>query len=126
MRTQPLFTVILALLFSSAVARAESRTVLIQIKKDKGGKTVVAIHSDVRKEQKKAVSVDEAVKVIAGMKGWGSMVGAYVQWDRSAPRGDVKKLLGAILDNIWLDLHHFGPDVPSVVGDHFLKTEPRK
>jgi hypothetical protein len=126
MRSQPLLTVILALLFATAAARAEYRTVLIQLKKDKGGKTVVAIHSDDNKERKKAATVDEAARAIAGMKGWGSMVGAYVQSDRGMPRGDVKKILGAVLDNARLDLRHFGPDVPHVVGDHFLKAEPRK
>ena len=44
MRNQSLMQVAVALLFAAAAVRAESRTVLIQIKKGSGGKTVVAIY----------------------------------------------------------------------------------
>jgi hypothetical protein len=103
-------------------ARAEYRTVLVQVKQDQDKKASVTIHSDEKKEQKSAVSVDEAVKVIAEMKGWGSTVGVYVTSDRGGPRADLKKLLGAINDNAWLELEYFGRDFPKVVGDHFLKA----
>ena len=66
--------------------------------------------------------MDDAVKVIGEMKGWGSKVGVYVTADRSTPGAEVKKLLAAVNDNSWLDLEYFGRDVPKVVADHFLKA----
>jgi hypothetical protein len=112
----------LALLLVVSQTHAENRTVLIQIKQDKDKKTSVAIHSDEKKEQQSAVSVDDAVKIIGEMMGWGSKVGIYVTSDRSIPRADVKKLLAAVNDNSRLDLEYFGREVPKVVADHFLKV----
>jgi hypothetical protein len=111
----------LVLLFAASHAHAEYRTVLVQIKQNKDKNTAVTIHSDEKKEQKAAVSVDEAVKIIGEMKGWGSSVGVYVVSDRSVSRADSNKLLTAVNDNHWLALEYFGRDVPKVVGDHFLK-----
>ena len=100
---------------------AEYRTVLVQVKQDKDHKASVAIHSDEKKEQRSAVSVDDAVKVIGEMKGWGSRVGVYVTSERAVPRADLKKLLAAVNDNPWLDLEYFGREVPRVVADHYLR-----
>ena len=75
-----------------------------------------------KKEQKAAVSVDDTVKVIGEMKGWGSQVGIYLTPDRAVPGADLKKLLAAVNDNPWLDLEYFGREVPKVVTDHFLKV----
>jgi uncharacterized protein (TIGR03067 family) len=111
----------LALLLAASHAHAEYRTVLVQIKQNKDKNTAVTIHSDEKKEHKTAVSVDEAVKIIGEMKGWGSSVGVYVVSDRSVARADSKKLLAAVSDNHWLELEYFGRDVPKGVGDHFLK-----
>ena len=113
----------LALLLFVSHARAESRVVLIQTKQDKDQKTSVTIYSAEKQEQKSAVSVEEAVKVIAGMKGWGSTVGVYVASDGKLPRAERKTLLAAIDGNVWLDLKYFGREVPKGVGDHFLKGE---
>jgi hypothetical protein len=116
----------LALLLVVSQAHAEYRTVLVQVKQDKDKKASVTIYSDEKKDQKSAVSADEAVKVIGDMKGWGSSVGVYVTSDRGIPRDDLKKVLGAINDNRWLELEYFGREVPKVVGDHFLKGEADK
>jgi hypothetical protein len=112
----------LALLLVVSQTHAEYRTVLVQVKQDKDKKTSVAIHSDEKKEQKSAVSVDDAVKVIGEMKGWGSQVGVYIASDRSIPGADLKKLLAEVSDNPWQDLEYFGREVPKVVADHFLKV----
>jgi uncharacterized protein (TIGR03067 family) len=111
----------LALSLAASQAHAEYRTVLVQVRQNKDKNTTVAIHSDEKKEQKAAVSVDEAVRIIGEMQGWGSSVGVYVVSDRSVPRADSKKLLAAVNDNHWLDLEYFGREVPKVIGDHFLK-----
>jgi uncharacterized protein (TIGR03067 family) len=116
----------LALLLVVSQAPAEYRTVLVQVKRDKDRKVAVAIYSDVKEEQKSAVCVNEAVKVLRSMRGWGSSVGVYVTSDGRMARADLKKLLGAVTDNIHLDLVYFGDRVPRVVGDHFLgKQGPR-
>jgi hypothetical protein len=116
----------LAFLLVVSQAHAEYRTVLIQVQQDKDKKVSVTIHSDEKKEQKSAASVDEAVKVIGDMKGWGSAVGVYVTSDRGIRSDDLKTVLGAILDNSRLDLVYFGREVPKVVGDHFLKGDANK
>jgi len=59
----------LALLLVASQAHAEYRTVLVRVKQDMDKKTSVTIHSDEKKEQKSAVSVGEAVKIIGEMKG---------------------------------------------------------
>jgi len=116
----------LALLFATSQVRAEYRTVLIQVKQDKEKKkTTVTIHSDEEKEQKTAISVDEAVKILANMKGWGSSVGVYIAAERLLEREDRKKLLDAVDDNIWLELEYFGREVPKNVADHFLKERDK-
>jgi hypothetical protein len=110
------------LLFASEV-RAEYRTVLVRVTQDKEKKASVTIHSDEKKEQKSAVSVDIAVKVLAEMEGWGSTVGVYAVCDKSIGRDDVKKLLGAVHENAWLELEYFGRDgkgIPKAVVEHFL------
>jgi hypothetical protein len=116
----------LTLLLSAGQANAEYRTVLIQVKQDKDRKTVVTISSDEAKERKSGISPDEAAKVIAGMRGWGSAVGVYVVSERDVARGDQKKLLAAISDNFWLDLVSSGREVPKHVRDHFLKPADGK
>jgi hypothetical protein len=116
----------LALLLVVSQAHAESRTVLVQVKQDKDKKASVTIYSDEKKEQRSAVSVDEAVRVIGDMKGWGSSVGVYVTSDQSVSRSNSKRLLAAINDNPWLQLEYLGHEVPKVVGDHFLKREAKQ
>jgi hypothetical protein len=111
----------LALLFVVSQARAEYRTVLVQVKQDKDKKASVTIYSDEKKEQKSAVSMDEALKVLSAMQGWGSSVGVYITSEGRMPHTDLKKLLVTIADNIQLDLFYFGDDAPKVVGDHFLQ-----
>src|SRR5215469_14903723 len=103
-------------------AHAEYRTVFIQVKQDKEKKASVTIHSDEKKEQKSAASVVDAVKVIGEMKGWRSQVGVYITAERTIPGADVKRLLAAVNDNLWLDLEYFGREIPTIVEDHFLKT----
>jgi uncharacterized protein (TIGR03066 family) len=66
--------------------------------------------------------VDDAVKAIGQMKGWGSKVGVYVTGERGIRGDPLKKLLGAVNENHWLELEYFGREVPKVVGDHFLKA----
>ena len=111
----------LLLFLAAAQVRAEYRTVLIQVAQVKD-KVLVTIHSDEKKERKSAISVDEAVKAISAIQGWGSSVGVYVTGDRP-PRGDRRKMFAAIDSNPWLELEYFGREVPKKVGDHFLPAK---
>jgi hypothetical protein len=116
----------LALLLVVAQTHAEYRTVLIHVKQDKDKKPSVSIYSDEQRDQKSAVSVAEAVKVLSAMQGWRSSVGVYVTSDGKMSRADLKQLLVAITDNGWLDLVYFGDEIPKVVGDHFLQGKAPK
>jgi uncharacterized protein (TIGR03066 family) len=115
----------LVVLLVVSQAHAEFRTVLVQLKQGQDKKASVTIHSDEKQEQKSAAPVDDAVKVIGAMKGWGSQVGVYITSDRAIPGADLKKLLAAVLDNPWLQLEYFGPETPKVVADHFLAAAPK-
>src|SRR5262249_26155637 len=101
----------LALLTLVSQARADSRSVLVQVKQGQDRKVLVTIHSDDAAERKSAAAVDEAVKAIADMKSWGH-VGVYVVAEGNVSSDDLKKLLGAVIDNPWLDLEYFGRMVP--------------
>jgi hypothetical protein len=114
----------LAVLLVVSQTNAEYRTVFVQVKQNQDKKASVTIRSDEKKEQRTGVSVDDAVKVIAAMKGWGSQVGVYVTSDRAISGADLKKLLSGILDNPWLQLEYFGRKIPKVIADHFLKAAP--
>jgi hypothetical protein len=110
----------LVLLSLVSQARADSRTVLVQVKQGQDRKVLVTIHSDDAAERKSAASVDEAVKALADMKSWGH-VGVYVVAEGRVCGDDLKKMLGAVIDNPWVNLEYFGRKVPKVVGDYFLK-----
>jgi hypothetical protein len=115
----------MVLVLFAGSARAESRTVLIRIKPDKDQKPLVTIYSDAKTEQKSSISVEEAIKVIAVMKGWGSSVGVYI-WTESRLPGDARgKLFKAIDDNVWLVLEYFGRQSPKTIADYFIKDEPK-
>jgi hypothetical protein len=116
----------LAVLLLVTPARAESRTVLVRVQRDGDRKVSVTIYSDEDRDRRSAVAADEAVKTIAAMRGWGSTVGVYVTADRGTRGDDLRRVLGAIQDNHWLELEYFGREVPKVVGDHFLKRPAGK
>jgi hypothetical protein len=83
---------------------------------------VVSIDSDVKEERRKEVTVEEAAKVVAGMKGWGSAVGVYILADGVGSFAN-KPLLKALCDNAWLELVYLGPDLPKHLTEHFSRLE---
>ena len=122
----PLIFSSLALVFVVAQARAEYRTIFILVKQGENKKLSVTIHSDDVKDRKAAVGVDEAVKAITGLEGWGSGVGIHIPSERGVRGDELKNLLVAITDNHWLELESFGRTVPKQIGDHFLKQDRKK
>ena len=112
--------VALALLVLAAPGRAEYRTVLVQVKQE-NGKAAVTIHSDDKKDRRSAVSVDEAVKALGAMTGWGSGVGVYVASAEGVREEDLKRLHAAVKGNIWLSLMQARGEAPQRLRNHFLK-----
>jgi hypothetical protein len=110
-----------AVLAVSAPALAESRSVLIVVTHDKDGMATVSVYSDDARDRRTAVTVGEACKAVAGMKGWGSAVGVYVVTDRAMARKDRRALFDAIDDNLWLDLTSYGTETPKHLAEYFLK-----
>lgn len=108
----------LVVLASAAQAAAEYRTVLLRAKSDAAGKVTFAIDSDVKEERRQEATVEEAAKVVAGMKGWGSAVGVYIVVEKDAAFHG-KPILKAIADNVWLELVYLGPDLPKHLAEHF-------
>ena len=114
---------LLAVLVWTAPGFAESRSVLVVVAHDEGGKAQVAIHSDDKRDRRDAATVAEACEAVAGMKGWGSVVGVSVVTDRPLAKKDRKALFDAIDANAGLDLAHYGREAPKHLADHFLKPE---
>ncbi|HJZ53760.1 MAG TPA: hypothetical protein VKE74_02320 [Gemmataceae bacterium] len=112
-----------AVLTLAASALAESRSVLVVVAHDTDGKAKVTIYSDDKQDSRDAVTVEEACKAVAGMKGWGSTVGVYLVTDRPLSRKDRKALFDAVDANDWLDLSYYGREAPKNLADHFLKPE---
>ena len=90
MKCVKLIVIAVALLFPVSQARADSRTVLVQVKQSPDSKDLVTIHSDDASERKSAVSVDEAVKALTDMKSFGH-VGVYVVTEGPRPRRRLEK-----------------------------------
>jgi hypothetical protein len=112
-----------AVLLWSAPGFAESRSVLVVVTHDKDGKATATIHSDDKADRREAATISEACKAVAGMKGWGSVVGVSVVTDRTLSKKDRKALFDAIDANAWLDLSYYGRDTPENLADHFLPSE---
>jgi hypothetical protein len=132
MRFFCLAIILVAATGSSAIA--ESRGVAIVLTRDKDKITKVSIHSDVKEEKKTDIPLDEAVKIVVKMEGWGSSVMVCMvanqtvglgQSDGVPPLGEVLKLLKAIEENRWLKLDYLrigdakGGDAKL---DHFIEA----
>ncbi len=115
----------LTLLLVVSQARAEYRSVLIQVTRGKDKKVSVTIHSDDKRDRRAGVTVGEAVKAIGDMRGWGSSVGLYVTSESGIPAEDLRRLRAAVDGNFLLRVQYFGRKVPQGVGAHFLKEKAK-
>ncbi len=86
-----------------ALARAELRTIALDVHQTKDKTVKVSMYSDVKEERQKDLSVAEATKILKKAKGWGSSVEVAVV-TRAGDLSAYLPLLQAISDNIWLDL----------------------
>ena len=128
------FAAVIAVSLISTSAFAETRGVAILLKRDKEKGTLVTIHSDVKEEQKSDAPLDEGVKIVERMQGWGSAVLVCVVADQSPRLGlsdgvpelsELRKLLKAIDENVWLSLAYLRiGDAKSgdELVEHFIKA----
>lgn len=112
---------------TGAIANAEYRIVLIDVKQIEGKTPTVSIRSEDKADLVENVSVDAAIKVIDKMRGWGSAVGVYVAADKGVSRTDQYKILSAVMKNAVLDLEHFGQEIPKDIAARLpVKTPVEK
>jgi uncharacterized protein (TIGR03067 family) len=114
---KPLLT-LAAVLAVAGPALAESRSVLVVVT-HKAGKASVTIHSDDKVDRRRDVTVADACKAVAAMRGWGSSVNVYLVTDRALSRADRQALFDAIDGNVILALDHYGRQAPTHIAEHF-------
>ena len=83
---------------------AETRSVMIRFESGNGQPTRVSIWSDVKSECRHSVPLDEALKVVREMEGWGSAVLVFVVSENFISAGELKQLAAAIEKSLWLEL----------------------
>lgn len=110
--------------FMSAIANAEYRIVLIEVKASEGKDSRVSIRSEDKADRANNVDVDAAIKVIDKMKSWGSSVGVYIGVDDRVPHPDRNKILAAIMKNGVLDFRHFGTEIPPDIAARLPAPQP--
>ena len=96
--------------FCCSLTHAESRSIGVRITwgdakpghKEGGVNIRVSIFSEVKEENKRDISVEEAAKILAKAEGWGSMVRVGIVTE--ARLVDYLPIVEAIAKNGWLDL----------------------
>lgn len=102
-------------------AHAESRTIGVRVTRDAESKVQVAITSDVEKEKKQDITVEQAAAVLRDAQGWGSSVWVGIV-AHGVPLQDYLPLLKAIADNVWLDLVFVDGQKPDFIADNIRKN----
>ena len=101
------------------LARAELRTIALDVHQAKGKSVLVSMYSDVKEEKQKDISVAEATEILKKSKGWGSSVEVAIITDGNVDLSVYLPLLQTIADNAWLDLAIL--KLRRGMGDHILK-----
>jgi hypothetical protein len=102
-------------------AQAETRTIGVRVTRDADSKAHVSITSDVEKEKKKDISVEQAAAVLQEAQGWGSSVWVGIV-AHGVPLRDYLLLLKAIADNVWLELVFIDGQKPAFIGENIRKN----
>ena len=100
------------------LAHAEFRTIAVEINRAKDKSIKVTIHSEVKSEKKKDISIAEATKILKKARGWGSSVGVAIVID-GVELNNYIALVKVIAENAWLDLTVLKQK--QGMGDHILK-----
>ena len=101
------------------LARAELRTIALDVHQAKDKSVLVSMYSDVKEEKQKDISVAEATEILKKSKGWGSSVEVAIITDGNVDLSVYLPLLQTIADNAWLDLAIL--KLRRGMGDHILK-----
>ncbi|MGB0579570.1 MAG: hypothetical protein ACPGVU_07710 [Limisphaerales bacterium] len=92
-----------ALLAMTGLARAEYRTIAIEVHRAANQPAQVNIHSDVTPEKKHGISITEAAVILRKARGWGSAVGVAMVTS-GIDSSSCKPLVIAIAQNDWSEL----------------------
>ena len=95
-----------------ATCVAEIRIIAVCVTSDSKSRTRVSIYSDVAKENKRNVSVKEAVAVMRKAEGWGSSVKVGIVAD-NVLLGEYLPLLNTISQNLMLELAFIDAEKPN-------------
>lgn len=100
-----------------ATSSAELRIIGVRVTKDSRSQTRVSIYSDVAKENKVNVAVEEAATILRDAKGWGSSVKVGIVAD-NVMLGEYLPLLTAISQNLMLELAYVEGQKPTFIHDN--------
>lgn len=109
-----------AILIIPTIAKAEYRSIAIEISRVKDNNIKVSIYSQVKDENKKDISVAEATEILRNAKGWGSGVGVAIITD-GAEISKYVELLKAIAENPRLNLEYLKQRREGGMGESILK-----
>ncbi|MFM7180997.1 MAG: hypothetical protein ACKO2G_05990 [Verrucomicrobiales bacterium] len=113
---------ILSLIFLwASAAQAELRVIGVLVTRDANSKVHVSIASDVAKEKKKDIGVDEAAGILRDAQGWGSSVAVGIVV-HEVPLQDYLPLLKAISESKWLELAFIEGQKPDFINDNIKKS----
>ena len=118
MKTVLLFSLIF---LCSVSAQAELRIIGVQVTRDAESKVHLSISSDVAKEQKKGVTIEQAVIILREAEGWGSSVMVGIVAHR-VPLKDYLPLLKAISENPILELAFVEGAKPTFINENIKKS----
>ena len=96
-----LFTFILALLPLNAMA--ESRSIAIEIYQSEDNNIELAMYSEVDNENRKNISIEEAIGILENATGWGSIVYVAIIVD-GTEINEYIDVIQTIAENPWLSL----------------------
>lgn len=115
------FLILSLIVLSSVSAHAELRTIGVLVTRDANSKVHVTISSDVTKEQKKDITVEQAANLLRDAQGWGSsvMVGLVAH---GVPLQEYLPLLKAVSENGILDLAFVEGAKPTFIDDNIKKS----
>jgi hypothetical protein len=99
---------------------AELRIIAVQVVNVEKAKPKVAIYSDVKAENKRDLSIDEAAKILKNAEGWQSSVIVGIQ-AHDVPLAEYLPLLKAVAENSWLDLAFVEGRKPNFLFDNLKK-----
>jgi hypothetical protein len=108
------------ILLGSLSVRAELRIIGVRVTREVNSKVHVSITSDVEKEKKRDITVEQAAGILRDAKGSGSsvVVGLVAH---GVPLQDYLPLLKAISENAWLDLSFVEGRKPNFINDNIKK-----